>query len=222
MRAWYCGVGALLAVLCLACGASPPPGSSTAAADGTDEAGPRGPSIVVTEEMGHPHVGDAAPDFELTDAEGNPVRLSSLQGEPVVLSFAASWCPFSTAAQPQLAELATEYADRGVHVLVVGIEEGDEGFQTYLERVEMPMPVLRDAAAAVTGAYVPPQAQPNIERDRWKVIVSANLVIDREGIIRFFTLADTMHYDAEFNHVRAALDDLLAASASAPATEATP
>jgi peroxiredoxin len=31
--------------------------------------------------------GELAPDFELTDVEGNLVRLSSLRGKPVVLIF---------------------------------------------------------------------------------------------------------------------------------------
>ena len=30
---------------------------------------------------------ELAPDFELKDLEGNPVRLSDLRGKPVVLSF---------------------------------------------------------------------------------------------------------------------------------------
>ncbi len=172
---------------------------------------PSGPSIVVTPEMGHPHPGDEAPDFELTDQEGNPVRLSSLRGSVVVLAFSASWCPFSRAEQPNLAQLARDYADQNVKVLVVNIEEEDEGYQTYLGRHEMPMPVLRDATAQVVGGYIPPQAQPNITSDRWKVLVSSNLIIDPEGIIRYFTLVDTAHFDAELTHLRAAVDELLAA-----------
>ncbi len=31
--------------------------------------------------------GEPAPDFELTDAEGKPVRLSDFRGKPVVLAF---------------------------------------------------------------------------------------------------------------------------------------
>ena len=31
--------------------------------------------------------GDTAPDFELQDQDGNPVRLSDLRGSPVVLYF---------------------------------------------------------------------------------------------------------------------------------------
>lgn len=31
--------------------------------------------------------GDLAPDFEMTDVEGNRIRLSSFRGKPVVLTF---------------------------------------------------------------------------------------------------------------------------------------
>ena len=31
--------------------------------------------------------GELAPDFELKDVDGNPVRLSDFRGKPVVLSF---------------------------------------------------------------------------------------------------------------------------------------
>ena len=31
--------------------------------------------------------GELAPDFELKDTNGNPVRLSDFRGKPVVLSF---------------------------------------------------------------------------------------------------------------------------------------
>jgi len=31
--------------------------------------------------------GELAPDFELKDIDGNPVRLSDFRGKPVVLSF---------------------------------------------------------------------------------------------------------------------------------------
>jgi peroxiredoxin len=31
--------------------------------------------------------GELAPDFELNDVEGKPVRLSDFQGKPVVLAF---------------------------------------------------------------------------------------------------------------------------------------
>ena len=35
---------------------------------------------------------DLAPDFELPDLQGNPLKLSSLRGKYVVLDFWGAWC----------------------------------------------------------------------------------------------------------------------------------
>ena len=168
-----------------------------------------GPSIVVTPELGSPHVGEVAPDFELTDQGGAPLKLSSLRGSVVMLALVASWCPYSTAEQPHLAQLAQEYAPKGVRTVAVVVADTEAGAKKYLDRVAMPFPVLRDAKDEVALAYDPENALPSF-KDRRKVVVTANLVLDRDGRIRFFTLADTTHFDATLVHARRSLDDLLA------------
>lgn len=194
----------------LACGASaPPPAPSEPAFGPLDE-----PSIVVTEADGHPHVGDEVPDFELMDAQGEPVRLSSLRGSIVVLAFVASWCPYSKAEQPHLARAASEYATRGVRFLTVSLDQNEDGYRRYVERVPMPMPVLHDPLGAHLTAFIPPRALPKITRKRWKVLVTANMVIDPDGRIAFFTLPDLLHFDAELVHLRKAVDRLLARGAT--------
>lgn len=201
-RGWRRGLGTLLTVgLLSGCGGSAPTAAEPEA--------PTGPSIVVTPEMGHPHPGEEAPDFELPDAQGETLRLSSLRGAPVVLTFVASWCPYSTAAQPHLVELAHAYEDRGVRVIAVDLEESDEGYQRYLARADMPFPVLRDRLGESVVDYVPEGAQPAIT-DRWKVLVSAYLLVDADGVIRFFTLVDMASFDAELVHLRRAIDEVLA------------
>ena len=55
-------------------------GASSTAADGP---------VVTTRKA---KVGSAAPDFTLTGVDGRRVRLSSLRGRVVVLTFFASWC----------------------------------------------------------------------------------------------------------------------------------
>ena len=51
-------------------------------------------------------VGDAAPDFTLTDQTGRPVRLSSLRGEPVAVTFVYTRCPDATACPMTMAKFA--------------------------------------------------------------------------------------------------------------------
>jgi peroxiredoxin len=171
-------------------------------------AGPIAPSIVVTPEMGSPHPGDAAPDFELADQHGATVKLSALRGSVVVLAFVTSWCPFSLAEQPHLASLAEQYRGQNVKILAVDIKESDEAYATYVGRVAMPIPVLRDRTGTVVASYTPDRAQPEV-KDRSAVLVTSNLVIDTEGRIRFFTMVDTANFDAELVFVRREVDDLL-------------
>lgn len=159
--------------------------------------------------MGHPHVGDAAPDFEVRTPEGETLRLSSLRGRIVALSFVTSWCPFSQAEQASLADLVRAHAgEDDVSVIVVDLDQKEEGYRKYLARHDMGGPVYWSASAEHVLSYVPPHAIPTITRDRWRVLVTANLVIDRDGVIRFFTLTDTLHFDAELRHLRAAIDEL--------------
>ncbi len=184
-------------------------GSSPAAAPAVAVAAPSEPSIVVTEAMGSPHLGDRAPDFDLPDQDGKPVKLSAARGSVVVLAFVASFCPFSKAEQPHLAELAADYAGKNVKVIAIGIAEPEADYRAYLARVPMGLPVLRDEGGAVALRFTPPGAQPQFV-DRTKALVTSNLVLDAEGRIRFFTVLDTVRFDAELTHVRRAIDRLLA------------
>ena len=81
---------ALSAALSLTLGcagaASPPVASPSAPVNA--EAAPG--SIAVTSQMGSPHPGDQAPDFELVDQHGATVKLSELRGSVVVLAFVTS------------------------------------------------------------------------------------------------------------------------------------
>lgn len=191
-----------VAVALSACGGASPPPRSGAAGDGQ-------PAVIdVTAAMGDPHPGELAPDFELTDQSGAKTKLSSLRGSPVVLAFVTSWCPFSRAEQPYLKKFADDYTARGVKFVAVDIKEPEADYREYLGRVALPFPVLRDESGQVAVSYAPPHALPDFT-DRTKVVVTSNLVLDRDGIIRFFALADLRNFDATFVYARKAVDALL-------------
>jgi peroxiredoxin len=199
---------ALPAVLSLGCGGAAGAGAPAAANPAPDSM-PAEPTIAVTADMGTPHVGDTAPDFDLVAQDGSHMKLSSLRGSVVLLAFVTSWCPFSEAEQPNLKTLADDYAGKNVKFVAVDIKENDAGYQKYLDRVKMPFPVLRDANGEVTASFTPDHAQPAI-KDRSTVLVTSNLVIDPQGKIVFFTMVDTVHFDAHLVHARRAIDGALA------------
>lgn len=64
-------------------------------------------------------IGNLAPDFELTDYNGNKVKLSDFKGKsPVFLNFWASWCPFCVDEMPLMAKVQKEFGNQYVTLAV--------------------------------------------------------------------------------------------------------
>ena len=55
---------------------------------------------------------DMAPDFELPDLQGNPLKLSSLRGKYVVLDFWGSWCVWCIRGIPKMKEAYAKHKDK--------------------------------------------------------------------------------------------------------------
>ena len=78
-------------------------------------------------------LGDLAPElatvradgttFQLTDLDGNPVRLADLEGRAVWINFWASWCPPCQAETPVLRALDRAYRDRGLSIVEISVQE---------------------------------------------------------------------------------------------------
>ena len=100
-----------------------------------------------------------APDFEVFDKAGNPVKLSSFFGKPIVLNFWASWCG---PCQSEMPDFNEKYAELGgdVHFVMVNMTDGAretiEKASAFIEKNGYDFPVLFDTkseAALTYGAY---------------------------------------------------------------------
>jgi peroxiredoxin len=65
-----------------------------------------------------------APNFTLKDLNGKTVQLSDFKGKPVVLDFWATWCQPCRDSIPGLAKLHKDYADKGLIILGISLDEG--------------------------------------------------------------------------------------------------
>jgi peroxiredoxin len=70
-------------------------------------------------------------------------------------------------------------------------------------------PVLLDPDGKASATYAPPGVQPDLARDQ--VPIASNLILDKDGKVRFYSLLDSVHFDARLLALTAQLDQLLAA-----------
>jgi len=165
-------------------------------------------------------LGGEAPGFRLATLDGGAVDLAQLSGKIVVVHFATTWCPFCNVEAPHLERLYRTYRDRGVEVLIVDVGEDPELIRGWRDRWQLTLPVLLDADGAVAASYAPADTLPDLPRDQ--VMIASNLLIDREGRIRFFSLLDTKAFDAKLVELTARLEKVLAEDSEVGCSGTTP
>ena len=80
---------------------------------------------------------DLAPDFELPDLQGNPLKLSSLRGKYVVLDFWGSWCIWCIRGIPHMKEAYSKYKDK-MEILGIDCQDTEEKWKAAVEEHQLP------------------------------------------------------------------------------------
>lgn len=108
------------------------------------------------------NVGDLAPELvvdrpegrlELTDLDGNPIRLADLRGKAVWINFWASWCPPCQYETPTVRALDQRYRDRGLAVVAIQVQQTVEVGRDYAERYGLEYTIGPDVTAAFFHLY---------------------------------------------------------------------
>lgn len=94
-----------------------------------------------------------APNFELTDLEGNVHRLSDYRGQGVVLNFWGTWCEPCKREFPAIERQYKTFESQGVHVLAVNIAQSNLEVKNYVKTMGMTFPVAIDKTKSVMNAY---------------------------------------------------------------------
>jgi peroxiredoxin Q/BCP len=156
-----------------------------------------------------PEPGDTAPDFELPDQHGEPVRLSSLRGQTVVLFFyPKADTPGCTTQACGVRDHRADYERAGAVVLGVS-PDAVKRVAKFDDKYGLDFPLLADEDHAVAEAYGVWVEKSLYGRRYWGV-ERTTFIIDATGrIARVLPKVSPKRHD---ELVLGALDELAAAA----------
>jgi len=117
-------------------------------------------------------VGDKAPDFTLTDTDGDKLSLSDLKGKGVILNFWATWCGPCRQEMPLLQKAFEAHGSEGL--VVVGVDVGEQAapVKTFLKELGLTFPAVLDTDQETSRLY--------------RVYgLPTTFFIDRQGVIHY-------------------------------------
>jgi cytochrome c biogenesis protein CcmG, thiol:disulfide interchange protein DsbE len=126
-------------------------------------------------------IGQQAPDFvgtgengqaiRLTDLDGNPLSIGDLKGRPVWINFWATWCPPCQKETPDLRNAYEAHRKDGLVVVAVSIQEEPGAVRDYVTRYGLTYTIGMDVTGAIMHTY--------------RVFgIPTHYFIDRTGVIR--------------------------------------
>ena len=80
------------------------------------------------EDLEKTKVGATIPDFTQNDKDGNPISITDLRGQYVLVDFWASWCGPCRAENPNVVEAYQKYKDNGFTVIGVSLDDNKENW----------------------------------------------------------------------------------------------
>ena len=99
---------------------------------------------------------NSAPDFTVTDVDGNTVKLSENYGKPVIINFWASWCGPCVGEMPHFEEMYKKHGDVVVFMMINltdGTRETVSSAKRFIEKNGYTFPVYFDTEYSALKAY---------------------------------------------------------------------
>jgi peroxiredoxin len=123
--------------------------------------------------MSQDKIGQIAPPLQVNFLNGSPFTV--LAGEPLVISFFSSTCPWCVSEMPRLGKVYDNVKQQGIHVPLVGIVTGDETPESAVQfalNCGLDMPLALDPDGSASAAF-------GIERVPSVVLIDAKGAISR-------------------------------------------
>ena len=115
-----------------------------------------------------PKVGGPFPALDGFSLEG---KLPDTKGKVVIVDFWASWCGPCVKSLPAFKELHEKYADKGLVIIAVSLDDTKEAMDSFLKKTPVPFAVMRDAEEKL-------QKRLDISG------IPLTYILDRQGVVR--------------------------------------
>lgn len=124
--------------------------------------------------------GDVAPDFESTDQDGNPIKLSNYKGKKVVLYFyPKDNTPGCTAESCNLRDNYDALMKQGYEVLGVSSDH-EKSHRKFIDKHELPFSLIADTDKSVHEKYGT-WAEKSMYGRTYMGTLRSTFIIDAEG-----------------------------------------
>ncbi len=124
-----------------------------------------------------PTVGAIAPDFSLTNLEGETVTLSQFRGRPVVINFWATWCIPCRREMPAFQEALEAHRDQDLVILAINLEEEASRVEPFVEELGLSFEILYDSDGAINKSYQ-------------VTGLPRTVFVDRQGVIKYIQVGE--------------------------------
>lgn len=119
--------------------------------------------------------GDKAPAVDASTLDGKTVSSKELKdGESLLLFFWATWCPYCIDEIPKISDAYKTLGPKGMKFLAVnpGINDSRKKIEKYVEKYQIPYPVVFDSGAKITKSFGIRGAPTYV-------------ILDKDGIVRY-------------------------------------
>ena len=134
-------------------------------------------------------IGKKAPEIQLKTLDGKTFKLADHNGKVVILDFWASWCGPCLQVMPQIDKVAQEFADQGVELFGINLEETPEKIKKAQERLKLSTTILFDRDGRIAERY-------------GATSIPQTVIIKRDGTVARLFVGSSSRFDEQ---LRAAL-----------------
>ncbi len=129
----------------------------------SDIASELGPAVGLAE-------GNRAPDFTITDVDGQEMTLSDLRDQVVLLNFWGTWCGPCRREMPEFQKAYEEWGESGFVILAIAYNDTEAAIRDFRDEFGLSFPLALDASGEINDSYAV-QTRPS------------SYIIGRDGLI---------------------------------------